>query len=117
MTKNVFLMTFVPLSNARISIFHKLCLVLAVEQVCVDNLKMRPQRKSPRSCGFFEKTVRTRLTDSNPHSRRRNSRRNTGGSAGPLRSGKGTTFEGRQRVLTILWWSDRIEPNTIQELG
>lgn len=50
--------------------FHKLCLVLAVEQVCVDNLKMRPQLKSPRSCGFFEKTVRTRLTDSNPHRRR-----------------------------------------------
>jgi arylsulfatase A-like enzyme len=27
-----------------------------------------------------------------------------GGSAGPLRAGKGTTFEGGQRVPTIFWW-------------
>jgi len=40
-----------------------------------------------------------------------------GGSAGPLRAGKGTTFEGGQRVPTIFWWPGTIEPRTIHELG
>jgi len=40
-----------------------------------------------------------------------------GGSAGPLRAGKGTTFEGGQRVPTIFWWPGRIPPNTVHELG
>ncbi|MFT5129139.1 MAG: arylsulfatase A [Rhodothermales bacterium] len=31
-----------------------------------------------------------------------------GGSAGPLRAGKGTTFEGGQRVPTIFWWPGTI---------
>ncbi len=34
------------------------------------------------------------------------------GSAGPLREGKGTTFEGGIRVPTIFWWPGRIPPNS-----
>jgi arylsulfatase A-like enzyme len=40
-----------------------------------------------------------------------------GGSAGPLRAGKGTTFEGGQRVPAIFWWPGRVQPGTIHELG
>lgn len=40
-----------------------------------------------------------------------------GGSAGPLRAGKGTTFEGGMRVPTIFWWPGRIQPGTKQDLG
>ncbi|QDU98970.1 sulfatase family protein [Lignipirellula cremea] len=40
-----------------------------------------------------------------------------GGSAGPLRAGKGTTFEGGQRVPTIFWWPETIEPGVVSELG
>lgn len=40
-----------------------------------------------------------------------------GGSAGPLRAGKGTTFEGGQRVPTIFWWPGSIRPGMVTELG
>jgi len=40
-----------------------------------------------------------------------------GGSAGPLRAGKGTTFEGGQRVPTIFWWPGSIKPAVVTELG
>ena len=40
-----------------------------------------------------------------------------GGSAGPLRAGKGTTFEGGMRVQTIFWWPGKIQPGTKQDLG
>ena len=40
-----------------------------------------------------------------------------GGSAGPLRAGKGTTFEGGQRVPTIFWWPETIAPKVVAELG
>jgi arylsulfatase A-like enzyme len=36
-----------------------------------------------------------------------------GGSAGPLREGKGTTFEGGQRVPCIMWAPGRIPPGTV----
>jgi arylsulfatase A len=36
-----------------------------------------------------------------------------GGSAGPLRQGKGTTFEGGQRVPGIAYWPGKIKPGTI----
>jgi len=40
-----------------------------------------------------------------------------GGSAGPLRHGKGTTFEGGMRVPGIFWWPGRIEPGVTREIG
>jgi arylsulfatase A-like enzyme len=40
-----------------------------------------------------------------------------GGSAGPLRAGKGTTFEGGMRVPTIFWWPGKILPGIKQDLG
>jgi len=41
-----------------------------------------------------------------------------GGSAGPLRDGKGSTWEGGQRVPAIFWWPGRIEPgSTVDGIG
>ena len=40
-----------------------------------------------------------------------------GGSAGPLRAGKGTTFEGGQRVPTIFWGPGQITPGVVDQLG
>jgi len=40
-----------------------------------------------------------------------------GGSAGPLRGGKGTTFEGGQRVPTIFRWPGHVQPGVVTELG
>ncbi|NND33709.1 MAG: sulfatase [Saprospiraceae bacterium] len=43
--------------------------------------------------------------------------RTHGGSAGPLRAGKGTSFEGGQRVPTIFWGPGQISPGLISEMG
>jgi arylsulfatase A-like enzyme len=41
-----------------------------------------------------------------------------GGSAGPLRAGKGTTFEGGQRVPAIFWWPGTIPAgSTVTQMG
>lgn len=40
-----------------------------------------------------------------------------GGSAGPLRAGKGTTFEGGQRVPTIFWGPGYVKPGIVHEMG
>jgi arylsulfatase A-like enzyme len=40
-----------------------------------------------------------------------------GGSAGPLRAGKGTTFEGGQRVPTIFWGPGFVKPGVVSEMG
>lgn len=41
-----------------------------------------------------------------------------GGSAGPLRAGKGTTFEGGQRVPAIFWWPGAIPAgSTVTRMG
>lgn len=40
-----------------------------------------------------------------------------GGSAGPLRAGKGTTFEGGQRVPNIFWWPGTVTPGVVSDLG
>lgn len=37
-----------------------------------------------------------------------------GGSAGPLRDGKGSTWEGGMRVPGIAWWPGRIRPGQVQ---
>lgn len=39
------------------------------------------------------------------------------GSAGLLRDGKGTTFEGGQRVPAIFWGPGRVKPQVVSELG
>ncbi|PSL27872.1 sulfatase family protein [Dyadobacter jiangsuensis] len=38
-----------------------------------------------------------------------------GGSAGPLRQGKGTTFEGGQRVPAVAYWPGKIKPGTVYD--
>ncbi len=40
-----------------------------------------------------------------------------GGSAGPLRAGKGTTFEGGQRVPTIFWGPGYVKPGVVTGMG
>ena len=40
-----------------------------------------------------------------------------GGSAGPLREGKGTTWEGGVRTPAIFWWPGTISPGVVTDLG
>jgi len=40
-----------------------------------------------------------------------------GGSAGPLRDGKGTTWEGGLRVPAIFWSPGRVQPRTVLDIG
>lgn len=40
-----------------------------------------------------------------------------GGSAGLLRNGKGTTYEGGMRVPAIFWWPGSIQPSVVTEMG
>ena len=40
-----------------------------------------------------------------------------GGSAGLLRNGKGTTFEGGMRVPAVFSWPGRIKPGVVSEIG
>lgn len=40
-----------------------------------------------------------------------------GGSAGPFRAGKGTTFEGGQRVPTVFWGPGIVKSGVINEMG
>ncbi len=39
------------------------------------------------------------------------------GSAGPLRDGKATTWEGGARVPGVFWWPGKIQPGLIHDLG
>jgi arylsulfatase A-like enzyme len=39
------------------------------------------------------------------------------GSAGPLREGKGTTWEGGVRTPAIFWWPETVKPGTVTAVG
>jgi len=43
--------------------------------------------------------------------------RDHAGSAGPLRQGKGATWEGGVRVPAIFWWPGTIKPKAVDEIG
>ena len=40
-----------------------------------------------------------------------------GGSAGPLREGKGTTWEGGVRTPAIFWWPGTVRPSIVTDIG
>ena len=40
-----------------------------------------------------------------------------GGSAGPLRQGKGTTWEGGVRTPAIFWWPGTVTPSVVADIG
>lgn len=61
-----------------------------------------------RDSGLSNKTYIVFTSDNGPWLQFKNH----GGSAGPLRSGKGTTFEGGHRVPCIIWGPDRIPAGT-----
>jgi arylsulfatase A len=43
--------------------------------------------------------------------------RTHGGSAGPLRQGKGTTWEGDVRTPAIFWWPGTVRPSVVTDIG
>ncbi len=64
--------------------------------------------KSIRELGLSENTYVIYTSDNGPWLQFKNH----GGSAGPLREGKGTTFEGGQRVPCVMWGPGRIPAGT-----
>jgi uncharacterized sulfatase len=43
--------------------------------------------------------------------------RDHGGSSGPLREGKGTTWEGGVRTPAIFWWPGTVQPGVVTDVG
>ncbi len=66
-----------------------------------------------KSAGLDENTLIVFTSDNGPWLRFETH----GGSAGLLRDGKGTTFEGGMRVPGIFWWPKRIAPDVIPDIG
>lgn len=62
-----------------------------------------------RKLGLAENTYVIYTSDNGPWLQFKNH----GGSAGPLRAGKGTTFEGGQRVPCVMWGPGRIPAGTV----
>lgn len=62
-----------------------------------------------RELGLAENTYVIYTSDNGPWLQFKNH----GGSAGPLRAGKGTTFEGGQRVPCVMWGPGRIPAGTV----
>lgn len=69
--------------------------------------------KTIRDAGIEKDTIVVFTTDNGPWL----AFKTHGGSAGPLRAGKGTTFEGGQRVPTIFWGPGRVKPGTVSGMG
>ncbi|WP_144059461.1 sulfatase family protein [Rhodopirellula sallentina] len=61
-----------------------------------------------RDLGLSENTIVVYTSDNGPWLKFKNH----GGNAGPLRAGKGTTFEGGQRVPCVMWGPGRIPAGT-----
>ncbi len=70
-------------------------------------------RKTLEDLGLSENTLVVFTSDNGPWL----PFREHGGLAGPLRDGKGTTWEGGFRVPAIFWWPGKIEPGVIREIG
>jgi arylsulfatase A-like enzyme len=66
-----------------------------------------------RAEGLAENTVLFFTSDNGPWL----SYETHGGSAGLLRAGKGTTWEGGMRVPMMAWWPGRIRPGVVMALG
>jgi len=63
--------------------------------------------------GLDENTLVVFTSDNGPWL----SYREQGGSAGLLRDGKGTTWEGGMREPTIFWWPGQIKPDVVTDIG
>ncbi|MEQ9407491.1 MAG: sulfatase [Fuerstiella sp.] len=66
-----------------------------------------------RDAGLADNTLVVFTSDNGPWK----SFRQQGGSAGPLRDGKGSTWEGGMREPTLFWWPGRISPGVVREPG
>lgn len=69
---------------------------------------------SLRDLGIEDQTMVVFTSDNGPaRGGRSDARYGSGGSAGPLRGGKGNSFEGGMRVPGIFRWPGRIQPGTV----
>lgn len=66
-----------------------------------------------RAEGLAENTLVVFTSDNGPWL----TEREQGGSAGPLRAGKGTSWEGGQRVPALVWMPGRIAPGVTNEMA
>lgn len=69
--------------------------------------------KALQACGIDEDTLVLFTSDNGPWLQFKTQ----GGSAGPLRGGKGTTWDGGMRVPAIFWWPGTIEAAVIHGIG
>lgn len=66
-----------------------------------------------KSLGIAENTLVFFTSDNGPWL----TMKQEGGSAGLLRHGKNTTFEGGMRVPAIFWWPGRLHPGVVSDIG
>ena len=66
-----------------------------------------------RDQGIAENTMVVFTSDNGPWIRFRT----LGGIAGPLREGKGCTWEGGMREPSIFWWPGKIKPGIVHDIG
>ena len=66
-----------------------------------------------RAAGLDRRTLVVFASDNGPWLRFKTH----GGSAGPLKEGKGTTWEGGVRVPAIFWWPGTVRPSVVTDLG
>ncbi|MDA1370218.1 MAG: sulfatase [Proteobacteria bacterium] len=70
-------------------------------------------RRALESLGVADNTLLVFTSDNGPWL----TMKEEGGSAGLLRMGKGSTFEGGMRVPTVFYWPGRIQPGVVSEIG